>query len=63
MSEACSDREAFDVVVLGSGAGGLTTALVAALDGLRPLVLESSDRFGGSTALSSGTVWIPGNRH
>lgn len=55
--------DACDLVVLGSGAGGMTAALVAALDGLRPLLVEASGRIGGTTALSSGTVWIPGNRH
>lgn len=60
---AVADAEAFDLVVLGSGAGGMTAALVAALEGLRPLLVETSDRFGGTTALSSGTAWIPGNRH
>ena len=56
-------EEAFDLVVLGSGAGGMTAALVAALEGLRPLLIETSESIGGTTALSSGTVWIPGNRH
>lgn len=54
---------AFDLVVLGSGAGGLTAALVASHEGLRPLLIEASERIGGTTALSSGTVWIPGNRY
>ena len=58
-----SADEAFDLVVLGSGAGGMTAALVASLEGLRPLLVEASDRIGGTTALSSGTVWIPDNRH
>jgi succinate dehydrogenase/fumarate reductase flavoprotein subunit len=56
-----ANDETFDLVVLGSGVGGLTAALVAALRGLRPVVLESSDRIGGTSALSSGTVWIPDN--
>ena len=56
-------EEAFDLIVLGTGAGGLTAALVAAVEGLNPLLIESSERIGGTTALSSGTVWIPGNMH
>lgn len=52
-----------DLVVLGSGAGGLTAALRASLGGLRAVVLEHSDRIGGTSARSSGTVWIPGNHH
>ncbi len=49
----------YDLIVLGSGASGLTTALVAAAEGARALVLESSAYIGGTTARSSGTVWIP----
>lgn len=53
--------EEFDVVVLGAGAGGMTAALVAAIEGLRTLVVEHSAFAGGTTARSSGTVWIPDN--
>ncbi len=53
--------DAFDVVVLGAGAGGMTAALVAALEGRSVLVVERSDQVGGTTARSSGTVWIPDN--
>jgi len=52
-----------DVVVVGSGAGGLTTAVVAAQVGLKVLVLESTPWFGGTTALSGGGVWLPVNHH
>jgi succinate dehydrogenase/fumarate reductase flavoprotein subunit len=50
-----------DVVVVGSGAGGLTAALTAALGGARVVLLEHSDKIGGTSARSSGTVWIPDN--
>jgi succinate dehydrogenase/fumarate reductase flavoprotein subunit len=49
----------YNLVVLGSGASGLTAALVAAIEGARVLVLESSARVGGTSARSSGTLWIP----
>ncbi len=54
------DKE-FDVVVIGSGAGGLTAALTAELKGLSTLVIEKTDFFGGSTSKSGGTIWIPNN--
>lgn len=48
----------FDVIVLGSGAAGMTAALVAANEGASVLVLESTAFAGGTSARSSGTVWI-----
>jgi len=54
-------REA-DLVVIGSGAAGMSAAIVAAASGLEALVLEKTDRIGGSTAISGGVVWVPGNR-
>lgn len=50
-----------DVVVVGSGASGLTAALAAASAGAEVLVLEKGSKFGGSTALSGGQMWIPNN--
>lgn len=49
----------YDLVVLGSGASGMTAALVAAMEGARVLVLESTRFVGGTSARSSGTLWIP----
>jgi succinate dehydrogenase/fumarate reductase flavoprotein subunit len=52
-----------DVVVAGSGAAGLTAALVAADSGAQTLVVEKSPLLGGATSVSGGTVWIPANDH
>jgi succinate dehydrogenase/fumarate reductase flavoprotein subunit len=51
-----------DLLVIGAGAGGMTAALVGALEGLRVVLCEKSDMVGGTTATSAGTVWIPGSR-
>ncbi|WP_223281324.1 FAD-dependent oxidoreductase [Streptomyces antnestii] len=51
----------YDVVVVGSGGGGLTAAITAQLHGMSALVVEKTDRYGGSTALSGGGLWIPDN--
>ena len=53
--------EDFDVVVVGSGAGGLSAATTAAVLGASALVVEKSACFGGSTATSGGVVWVPAN--
>jgi 3-oxosteroid 1-dehydrogenase len=49
-----------DVLVVGSGGGGMTAALAADASGLDTLVVEKSAQFGGSTALSGGGIWVPG---
>ncbi len=50
-----------DVLVVGSGAAGMVAALAARHFGLEPLVIEKASRYGGSTALSGGGVWVPNN--
>lgn len=52
-----------DVLVIGSGAGGLATAITAKKHGLSVLVIEKEPVFGGTTAFSGGVLWVPGNRH
>jgi len=60
---AAGESETFDIVVVGAGAAGLTAACVAAADGQRVLLVEHSPFIGGTTAISGGMVWIPGNHH
>ena len=53
--------QTYDVIVVGSGAGGMTAALTAQSQGLSAVVLEKSDQYGGTTAVSGGGIWIPCN--
>ena len=55
-----SDSQSFDLIILGGGCAGLATALFASLRGLKPIVLESTEFVGGTSALSAGAIWIPG---
>ena len=54
----------FDVVVVGSGNGGMTAALCSYEMGAKDvLVVEKSDLYGGTSSISGGGVWVPCNRY
>lgn len=50
-----------DLLVVGSGAGGLSAAVTAAFQGLKVIVAEKEPVFGGTTAWSGGWIWAPLN--
>ena len=52
-----------DVVVIGSGAAGLTAALAAYEGGAKVVVIEKAPTVGGASAVSGGVVWVPNNHH
>ena len=53
----------YDIVIVGSGAAGLSAALRAAHLGARVLVLEKAAILGGTTAMSGGCIWVPNHHH
>ena len=54
-------EHSYDVVVAGTGVAALSTAITAADAGLSVLMCESTDRWGGSSAMSGGGLWLPNN--
>lgn len=50
-----------DLVIAGSGGGGMVAGLAALDCGLEPLIIEKQPLVGGSTGLSGGIVWLPNN--
>lgn len=54
--------EAFDWVVVGSGAGSMSSALLMKQAGKSVVILEKSPWVGGTTCKSGGVMWIPNNR-
>ncbi len=48
-----------DMICVGAGAGGMSAALTASIEGLAAIIVEKSGKVGGSTAVSGGAVWIP----
>ncbi len=55
------ENKAKQVVVVGSGSAAFAAALAAKEAGLEPLMVESTTRLGGSSAMSGGGLWIPNN--
>lgn len=60
-AEPSWDREV-DLLVIGTGAAGLSATLTAAAQGAEVLALEKTEYLGGTTAYSAGTCWVPNNR-
>ncbi len=56
-----SESNEYDVIVVGSGGGALLGAIRAHDLGLKVLVIEKSDKYGGTTATSGGVLWVPLN--
>ncbi len=54
------ETKTVDVLVIGTGASGMATAVTAAAQGLEVLVVDKQPQFGGTTARSGGWLWIPG---
>ncbi|MEB5967214.1 FAD-dependent oxidoreductase [Comamonas testosteroni] len=54
-------EQEYDLIVVGSGAGALLGAIRAQEQGLRTLLVEKTELFGGTSALSGGGIWIPVN--
>jgi 3-oxosteroid 1-dehydrogenase len=57
-----ADATTFDLIVVGSGGGGLTAGLTAAAAGASVVVLEKTNLIGGSTAMSGGVLWLPNSQ-
>ncbi len=58
---AVTDRMDCDLLVVGSGAAGLSAAVTAAFHGLKVVVAEKAPVLGGTTAWSGGWIWAPRN--
>ncbi|MGM0579550.1 MAG: FAD-dependent oxidoreductase [Bacteroidota bacterium] len=52
-----------DVLVVGTGGAGLTAAIVAHDQGANTMIIEKSDKVGGTTAVSGGVIWVPINHY
>ncbi|UJQ94107.1 FAD-dependent oxidoreductase [Mariluticola halotolerans] len=61
MNDSPVEERFCDVLVIGSGAAGLAAAVTAAHSGLKVIVAEKAEMFGGTSAWSGGWLWIPHN--
>src|SRR5512133_3048178 len=52
----------YDVLVVGTGASGMSAAVTAAYEGLKVLVVDKASMYGGTTARSGGWLWIPNTK-
>jgi 3-oxosteroid 1-dehydrogenase len=50
-----------DLLIAGSGGGGMVAALAALDSGIEPLIVEKQALVGGATGMSGGMVWLPNN--
>jgi 3-oxosteroid 1-dehydrogenase len=53
--------KAVDLLIVGSGGGGMVAALAALDSGIEPLIVEKQALIGGATGMSGGMVWLPNN--
>ena len=56
-------RGEYDVIVVGSGAGGMLAAIAAKSSGSEVVILEKEHLVGGTTGVSGGIIWSPMNHH
>lgn len=50
-----------EYLVVGTGAAGMSAAITAKKNGLDTLLIESTDKWGGTTGVSGGGLWVPNN--
>ena len=63
MTAQVQSQTQYDVIVVGSGAGAMTSAVFLADQGFSVLVVEKSNQYGGTSAISGGGIWIPNNHY
>lgn len=61
MADSAHWDHTVDVLIVGSGAGAMTTGICAHDNGLKVLLIEKTAMYGGSSAMSGGSLWIPNN--